>query len=132
MPGLIPVVKKAGKSIKDVFDQRGVRTLKGAGRPINSEQDRMALVAALDAVDYVLLFDEETPTALIRLVRPAIHVKGGDYAHEALPEAEAVCAGGGRVVILPLAGSVSTTSMIDRILAMTTHDALSATETKKL
>lgn len=128
---------REAKALGDVLvvgvnSDSSTRRLKGAGRPINSEQDRMALVAALDAVDYVLLFDEETPTALIRLVRPAIHVKGGDYAHEALPEAEAVHAGGGRVVILPLAGSVSTTSMIDRILAMTTHDAPSATEIKKL
>lgn len=96
--------------------------LKGAGRPINSERDRMALVAALDAVDYVLLFDEDTPTELIRLLRPAIHVKGGDYAEEVLPEAEAVREGGGQVVILPLAGSISTSSVIERIIALTTPD----------
>ncbi len=63
------------------------RRLKGKNRPINSERDRAALVAALDPVDFVLLFDEDTPTEMIRLLRPAIHVKGGDYADEALPEA---------------------------------------------
>lgn len=94
------------------------RRLKGKNRPINSERDRAALVAALDPVDYVLLFDEDTPTEMIRLLRPAIHVKGGDYADEALPEAEAVREVGGRIVILPLAGSISTSSVIDRILVL--------------
>lgn len=94
------------------------RRLKGKNRPINSERDRAALVAALDPVDYVVLFDEDTPTEMIRLLRPAIHVKGGDYADEALPEAEAVREVGGRIVILPLAGSISTSSVIDRILVL--------------
>ena len=100
------------------------RRLKGKNRPINSERDRAALVAALDPVDHVLLFDEDTPTEMIRLLRPAIHVKGGDYANEALPEAETVREVGGRVVILPLAGSISTSSVIDRILVLaSTGDA---------
>lgn len=94
------------------------RRLKGSGRPINSERDRMALVAALDAVDAVILFDEDTPTQVIRLLRPDIHVKGGDYADEALPEAEAVHEIGGQVVILPLAGSMSTSSIIQHIAAL--------------
>jgi D-beta-D-heptose 7-phosphate kinase/D-beta-D-heptose 1-phosphate adenosyltransferase len=96
------------------------RRLKGEKRPINSEGDRMALVAALDPVDHVVLFDEETPAGMIRLMRPHIHVKGGDYADEALPESEAVREVGGRVVILPLAGSISTSSVIDRIIALMT------------
>ncbi|MBV9231614.1 MAG: D-glycero-beta-D-manno-heptose 1-phosphate adenylyltransferase [Chloroflexi bacterium] len=94
------------------------RRLKGVGRPINSERDRIALVAALDVVDHVVLFNDDTPSELIRVLKPHIHVKGGDYADEALPEAEAVREVGGRVVILPLAGSMSTTSMIDRIVSL--------------
>ena len=94
------------------------RRIKGKNRPINSERDRVALVAALDPVDYVVLFDEDTPTEMIRLIRPAVHVKGGDYADETLPEAEAVREVGGRIVILPLAGSISTSSVIDRILVL--------------
>jgi D-beta-D-heptose 7-phosphate kinase / D-beta-D-heptose 1-phosphate adenosyltransferase len=94
------------------------RRIKGKNRPINSERDRAALVAALDPVDHVVLFDEDTPTEMIRLLRPAIHVKGGDYADEALPEAAAVSEVGGRIVILPLAGSISTSSVIDRILVL--------------
>ncbi|MBA2395579.1 MAG: D-glycero-beta-D-manno-heptose 1-phosphate adenylyltransferase [Ktedonobacteraceae bacterium] len=89
---------------------------KGAGRPINSERDRMALVAALDMVDHVLLFDEDTPIALIQTLRPHVHVKGGDYANQPLPEEAAVHAAGGRVVILPLVGTISTSSVIERIV----------------
>lgn len=106
-----------------VNSDNSTRRLKGTGRPINSERDRMALVAALDMVDHVVLFDEDTPTQLIRLLRPDIHVKGGDYTYEALPEAEAVREAGGRIVILPLAGSISTSSMIDRIAALSAQES---------
>jgi D-beta-D-heptose 7-phosphate kinase/D-beta-D-heptose 1-phosphate adenosyltransferase len=112
---------RQAKALGDVLvvginSDSSTRRLKGLGRPINSERDRMALVAALDAVDYVVLFEEDTPTELIRILRPHVHVKGGDYANEALPEATAVHEIGGRVVIVPLAGSLSTTSMIERIV----------------
>jgi len=96
-----------------------VRRRKGTGRPINSERDRCALVDALDMVDHVIIFDEDTPSDLIRLLRPAIHVKGGDYADESLPEAEAVREVDGRIVILPLAGTVSTSDVIERIKDLT-------------
>ncbi len=90
----------------------GVNSDEGARRrtlrsPLNSEQERLALVAALDPVDHAVLFDEEAPMQLIRALRPHIHVKGGDYSGEALPEDEAVRAVGGRVVILPLAGEAA-------------------------
>ena len=70
-----------------VNSDQSAQRLKGKHRPINSERDRLALVAALDPVDYVALFDEDTPATLIRTLRPHIHVKGGDYADEQLPEA---------------------------------------------
>jgi D-beta-D-heptose 7-phosphate kinase / D-beta-D-heptose 1-phosphate adenosyltransferase len=82
-----------------------VRWLAGARPPLMSERDRLALLAALDPVDYALLFDDETPAPLIRALQPHIHVKGGDYADENLPEADAVRETGGRVVIMPLAGA---------------------------
>jgi D-beta-D-heptose 7-phosphate kinase / D-beta-D-heptose 1-phosphate adenosyltransferase len=112
---------RAAKALGDLLvvginSDSSTRRLKGPGRPINSERDRMALVAALDTVDAVTLFDEDTPAELIRILRPHIHVKGGDYANEALPEAAAVQEVGGRVVIVPLAGTLSTSSMIDRIV----------------
>jgi D-beta-D-heptose 7-phosphate kinase / D-beta-D-heptose 1-phosphate adenosyltransferase len=101
-----------------VNSDRSARRLKGRNRPIIGERDRLALVAALDPVDDVVLFDEDDPAALIRALRPHIHVKGGDYADEALPEAGAVRDVGGRIVILPLIGSLSTTRVIDRIIAL--------------
>ena len=101
-----------------INSDRSTQRLKGVGRPINNERDRIALVAALDAVDAVVLFDEDTPTELIRLLRPTIHVKGGDYADESLPEAEAVHEGGGQVVILPLVGTMSTSTVIQHIATL--------------
>lgn len=117
---------RQAKALGDILvvglnSDRSVQRLRGHGWPINSAQDRKALVAALDMVDHVVLFDEDTPGELIRLLRPDIHVKGGDYVDEALPEAEAVREVGGRIVILPLAGSLSTSSMIDRIVAVATE-----------
>jgi D-beta-D-heptose 7-phosphate kinase/D-beta-D-heptose 1-phosphate adenosyltransferase len=94
------------------------RRLKGPGRPINSERDRLALVAELDSVDHVVLFDEDDPATLIRALRPAVHVKGGDYEHSVLPEEAAVREVGGRVEILPLVGTMSTSIVIERIVAM--------------
>jgi D-beta-D-heptose 7-phosphate kinase / D-beta-D-heptose 1-phosphate adenosyltransferase len=105
-----------------VNSDSSTRRLKGKNRPINSERDRLALVAALDPVDYVLLFDDDTPTELIRTLRPHIHVKGGDYADEVLPEEEAVREVGGRIIILPLAGNLSTSRVIDRIVALAAHN----------
>lgn len=96
----------------------GARRLKGRNRPINGERDRLALLAALEPVDHAVLFDEDTPEQLIRALRPRLHVKGGDYAGEALPEAAAVREVGGEVVILPLVGGHSTSGLIDRIVSL--------------
>jgi D-beta-D-heptose 7-phosphate kinase/D-beta-D-heptose 1-phosphate adenosyltransferase len=101
-----------------VNSDHSARRLKGRNRPIIGERDRLALVAALEPVDDVVLFDEDDPAALIRALRPHLHVKGGDYADEALPEAAAVRDVGCRIVILPLVGSLSTTRVIDRIIAL--------------
>jgi len=86
-----------------VNTDRGAACLKGQAAPLNDQRDRLALIAALDPVDHAVLFDDATPAEAIRLLRPHIHVKGGEYADEALPEAEAVRAVGGCIVILPLA-----------------------------
>lgn len=119
--GHIELLRQA-KALGDVLvvgvnSDRSARLLKGERRPVTSERERLALVAALDAVDDAILFDEENPAALIRTLRPDIHVKGGDYTAEELPEAAAVRAVGGEVMILPLVGDLSTTRMIERIVA---------------
>ena|SRR5690348_9930189 len=128
--GHIELLRQA-KALGDVLvvgvnSDRGAAAGANTGRPINGERDRLALVAALDVVDHALLFDEETPAALIRALRPNIHAKGGDYAGMALPEADAVAAGGGRVVILPLAGDSATGAVIGRILARAADGSLGA------
>ncbi len=110
--------------IVGINSDQSTQRLKGKRRPINSERDRMALVAALDPVDYVVLFDEDTPIQLIRALCPDIHVKGGDYTDEFLPEAESVREVGGHVVILPLAGSLSTTNVIQRIISLATEESM--------
>ena len=83
-----------------VNDDEGVRRLKGPGRPLLEARDRARLVAALEAVNYVVIFAEPTVTALIEALRPDVHAKGTDYTPESVPEREAVRAAGGRVAIV--------------------------------
>lgn len=92
-----------------------VRRLKGAGRPINSLEDRAQVLAALSCVDQIVPFDEPTPVELIRLLRPHVYAKGGDYTLDRLPEAPLVQQLGGEVQILPLVDDRSTTRIIERI-----------------
>ncbi len=94
-----------------------VKTLgKGDDRPINSLEDRLTVLAALRAVDFVVSFDEQTPEALISELKPDIHVKGGDYTEAQLPEAKIVRSYGGEVVILPLLEGRSTTATLKKLL----------------
>lgn len=93
----------------------GIRRLKGPTRPINALEDRLAVLEALRFVDYLVPFDEDTPHELIRLVRPDVFVKGGDYTCDRLPEASLVEELGGIVRILPLVEDRSTSKMIDHI-----------------
>lgn len=88
---------------------------KGSDRPVNSEGDRAEVLRALRAVDAVIVFDDPTPERLIRALRPEVHVKGGDYRVEDLPEAKAVEEYGGEVRILPLLPGRSTTSVLGRL-----------------
>jgi len=93
-----------------------VRKLKGPHRPLVPENERAELIAALECVDHVTLFGENTPETLIAEVRPHWHVKGGDYQVDDLPEAELVRALGGEVVILPLSEGRSTTGLVQKIV----------------
>lgn len=94
-----------------------VQRLKGPRRPINTEQDRGAVLAALGCVDLVVLFEDDTPARLIEAIRPDLFVKGGDYTLATLPEAPLVQALGGEVKLLDFLDDRSTTSIIDRIRA---------------
>ena len=88
---------------------------KGAGRPVNALEDRVALVAALEAVTLVTWFGEETPLGLILAVKPDVLVKGGDWKPEAIVGAKEVAGWGGAVRSLPFAHERSTSSLIERI-----------------
>lgn len=88
---------------------------KGPERPLNREADRAALLAALQAVDYVMLFDEPTPCALIERVRPDVYVKGGDYDVDTLEETRLVRSWGGRALAIPFVAGYSTTALVGRI-----------------
>ncbi len=88
---------------------------KGEDRPVNALEDRMALIAALEAVSLVIGFDEDTPLALIRRVQPDVLAKGGDWAPEKIVGAEEVLARGGRVVSIPFRHERSTTALLEKI-----------------
>ncbi len=98
-----------------VNSDESVAKLKGPGRPINSLEDRISVLSALSCVDYIISFGSETPEELIRLVRPDVFVKGGDYTRDKLPEARLVQELGGMVEILPYIRDRSTTNIIQRI-----------------
>ncbi len=88
---------------------------KAPDRPLNNEGDRACVLAALDSVDLVTLFDEATPLELLKLVRPELYVKGGDYDIESLAETALVRSWGGDARALPYVGGYSTTALVDRI-----------------
>jgi rfaE bifunctional protein nucleotidyltransferase chain/domain len=94
-----------------------VHRLKGPSRTIVPEEDRARVLAALDPVDAVVVFDDETPAATLRDLRPDVWVKGGDYSEAQLPEAAVLREWGGRTVLLPYLDGRSTTSMVEHARA---------------
>ena len=94
-----------------------VRRLKGEGHPLVPQEERAEVLAALEAVDYVVIFEEETAERLLSLLQPHLYVKGGNYTLDELPEAPAVLRYGGEVRILSLTPGVSTSNLIDRLRA---------------
>lgn len=120
-PGHIQVLTQA-KALGDVLvvginSDTSVTRLKGNRRPILKENERILVLAALEAVDYVTVFDEDTPLELIRLLQPQVLVKGGDWSPEAVVGKEAVEESGGKVIVVPYQPGFSTTGIIERILA---------------
>lgn len=95
-------------------DDASVRRLKGPDRPVTRQADRARALLALDTVDAVIVFDEDTPLALIEALRPDVLVKGADYALEDIVGREIVEGSGGRVVRVPLVPDVSTTKILER------------------
>jgi len=98
-----------------VNSDRSVRAGKGAGRPILAEGERAEIVSALECVDAVVVFDEETPAALLAELKPDIHAKGTDYTPESVPEREVVASYGGRTAIVGDPKGHATSDLIDKI-----------------
>jgi rfaE bifunctional protein nucleotidyltransferase chain/domain len=88
---------------------------KGDDRPINQEADRMAVLAALECIDLVICFDQKTPVELIKMVKPEIYVKGGDYDIATLPETAAIQEWGGKAIAIPFLHERSTTKLLSKI-----------------
>jgi rfaE bifunctional protein nucleotidyltransferase chain/domain len=105
-----------GSLVVGVNSDASVKMLgKGDDRPINSEADRQALLAALESVDMAVLFTEQTPVNLIEKIRPDIYVKGGDYEIDSLAETDLVKSWGGKAVAIPFLYERSTTSLLGKI-----------------
>lgn len=106
--------------IVGVNSDSSVKKLKGEDRPINSEIQRVEVLTALECVDYVVVFNEGTPIETILLIKPDIHIKGGDYTINDLPETAHVESYGGKVVIIPLSKTnsecYSTTRIIEKMV----------------
>jgi rfaE bifunctional protein nucleotidyltransferase chain/domain len=111
---------KEAKKLGDVLivavnSDRSVRKIKGPGRPITNEKDRMEILSSLSCVDYVFPFDEPDPVAWISKLKPDIHVKGGDYTMDRIIEKDAVESYGGKIVLLKKIDAPSTTDLIKKI-----------------
>ena len=93
-----------------------VRAIKGEKRPLIPEGERAEVAASLEAVDYVVLFDETTPMSLIEYLRPDCLIKGGDWREEDVVGGDAVRSWGGRVAVMPEIEGASTTNIIEKVL----------------
>lgn len=112
---------KEAKELGDVLvvgvnSDSSVKINKGDKRPINSEENRAKVLLGTKYVDYTVIFNEKTPENLLDILKPNIHVKGGDYKKEDLPETKVVEKNGGEVKILSFVDNISTTDIIKKIL----------------
>ena len=118
-PGHVDVLiaaRAAGDALLvGVNSDASVRRLKGAERPVRGQAERALVLAALESVDAVAVFDEDTPLELINATRPDVIVKGGDYTPDTVVGRREVESWGGRVVIVPLTPGQSTTAIVEKL-----------------
>jgi len=118
-PGHIEVLDMARREgaalVVGLNSDDSVKRLKGPSRPVRNTAERAVVLAGLEAVDAVVVFDEDTPFALVQRLQPDVIVKGGDYTPETIVGADVVTARGGRVVVVPLVAGQSTTSIIEKL-----------------
>ena len=112
---LIEAAQHGDILIIGVNDDGSVKKIKGENRPVNDENSRSLLLASLSMVDAVIIFAEDTPLEIIKLIQPDVLVKGGDYSVDQIAGAKEVIAGGGKVIINPLTDGFSTTSIIQKL-----------------
>lgn len=108
------------KSYGDVLivalnSDKSVKKIKGESRPVNNENDRAEVLSALRCVDYVVLFEDESPIELLLRIKPDVHTKGADYTLETLPEAKEIIKAGGRIEFIPFVKGKSTTAVIEKM-----------------
>jgi len=113
---LLTAARAAGDAlIVGVNTDASVRRLKGPLRPVRTEADRAYVLAALECVDLVVAFEQDTPLELVNHLRPDVIVKGGDYGEDTIVGANEVKSWGGRVMVVPLTPGQSTTGIIERM-----------------
>jgi len=120
-PGHVDVLTAARSRgdtlIVGINTDESVARLKGPDRPVRNQAERAFVLAALEAVDLVVLFEQDTPLELVRALRPDVIVKGGDYTVDSIVGASEVQAWGGEVVVVPLTPGQSTSSIIEKLSA---------------
>ena len=120
-PGHLDVLRGARERgdalVVGINSDASVKRLKGPERPVRGEADRAYVLAGLETVDAVTVFEQDTPLELVKTIRPDVIVKGGDYAPETVVGAAEVRSWGGECVIIPLTPGQSTTSIIERLRA---------------
>ncbi len=118
-PGHVDVLSAARAAgdalVVGINSDQSVRRLKGETRPVRSQIERAYVVAALECVDVVTVFEEDTPLDLVQCVEPDVIAKGGDYNEDTIVGAQEVRARGGDVLVIPLTPGQSTTSIIERM-----------------
>jgi rfaE bifunctional protein nucleotidyltransferase chain/domain len=110
---------EAAKNLGDVLvvginSDQSVKKLKGEGRPVNKAQDRAFVLSALRCVDFVFIFDEDTPIEFLKILKPHVHAKGGDYEAEKLPEYPILKGFGAEVAIISFVDGYSTTEILSK------------------
>ena len=120
--GHVDIINEARREgaalIVGINSDASVRRLKGDERPVCSAPERAYVLAALEAVDAVVEFDQDTPLELVQLLQPDVIVKGGDYSPDNIVGADVVRANNGRVVVVPIVPGHSTTSTIEKLRAL--------------
>jgi len=107
--------KQADVLVVGVNGDDSVRELKGEGRPVMPASERAEIIAAIDGVDYVTIFDERSPARLLGALKPDVHCKGTDYTADSVPERDVVRAYGGRVAIVGDAKEHSTSKLLEKL-----------------